>query len=211
MIKGFILGLSSGAYCLASCIPVFVPYILSENKQIKWNFICLLKFMLGRLLGYMLFALLAWITGNYIINKSGYREIIFAMSYIFLSFTLILYSFRNSHRVCNIRYFNKLFNPIKKEKSFIIILLLGFFTGINVCPPFILAFSDAAFFTSIFNSILYFIAFFIGTTVYFIPIPFIGILKNKQIKFIGQICSLIIGAFYMYSGIIMLLGGRYLK
>ncbi|KZL88447.1 sulfite exporter TauE/SafE family protein [Clostridium magnum] len=206
MIKGFILGLSSGAYCLASCIPVFVPYILSENKQIKWNFICLLKFMLGRLLGYILFALLAWTTGNYIIDKSEYKEIIFAMSYIFLSFTLIFYSFRNSHRVCNIRYFNKLFNPINNEKSFTIILLLGFFTGINVCPPFILAFSDAAFFTNISSSILYFIAFFIGTAIYFIPIPFIGILKGNQVKLIGQMCSLVIGVFYMYSGIMMFLG-----
>lgn len=49
--------------------------------------------------------------------------------------------------------------------------ILGFLTGINVCPPFILAFSDAAFFTDIFSSILYFIAFFIGTAIYFMPIP----------------------------------------
>ena len=206
MLKGFILGLSSGGYCLASCIPVFVPYILSEGKKTKWNFICLSKFMLGRLLGYMLFAILAWITGNFIIKQSGYKEIIFAMSYIFLSFTLILYTFANSHRVCNIKYFNKFFNHTKKEKSFITILLLGLFTGVNVCPPFMLAFSDAAFFTNILSSVLYFIAFFIGTTIYFIPIPFIGALKGKQIKFIGQMCSLIIGVFYMYLGIIMLLG-----
>lgn len=204
MFKGFILGLSSGGYCLASCIPVFVPYILSEDKKTKWNFICLSKFMLGRLLGYILFALLAWITGNFIIKQSHYKEIIFALSYIFLSFTLILYTFSKSHRVCNIKYFNKIFNRSNSKTSFTTVLLLGFLTGINVCPPFILAFSDAAFFTNILSSILYFIAFFVGTTVYFIPIPFIGVLKGNQVKLIGQMCSLIIGVFYMYSGIIML-------
>ena len=204
MFKGFILGLSSGGYCLASCIPVFVPYILSEDKKTKWNFICLSKFMLGRLLGYILFALLAWITGNFIIKQSHYKEIIFALSYIFLSFTLIVYTFSKSHRFCNIKYFSKFSNYSNKEKGFTTVVLLGFLTGINVCPPFILAFSDAAFFTNILSSILYFAAFFVGTAVYFIPIPFIGVLKGKQIKLIGQMCSLIIGVFYMYSGIMML-------
>ncbi|NMM61781.1 sulfite exporter TauE/SafE family protein [Clostridium sp. P21] len=211
MFKGFILGLSSGGYCLASCIPVFVPYILSENKKTKWNFICLSKFMLGRLLGYILFALLAWITGNFIIKQSYYKEIIFSLSYIFLSFILIIYTFSKSHRACNIKYFSKIFNHSNRRNSFATVLLLGFLTGINVCPPFILAFSDAAFFSNIISSILYFIAFFIGTTIYFIPIPFIGILKGKQIKFIGQMCSLIIGIFYMYSGIIMLFKEMMLK
>ncbi len=211
MLKGFILGLSSGGYCLASCIPVFVPYILSEDKKTKWNFICLSKFMLGRLLGYILFALLAWITGNFIIKQSYYKEIIFSLSYIFLSFTLIIYTFSKSHKACTIKFFSKIFSRSDKEKNFITILLLGLFTGINVCPPFMLAFSDAAFFTNIFSSILYFIAFFIGTTVYFIPIPFIGALKGKQIKFIGKMCSLIIGVFYMYLGIIMLFKEMILK
>lgn len=206
MIKGFILGLSSGGYCVASCIPVFVPYIMSESNATKWNFIYLSKFMLGRLLGYVLFAILAWIAGNFIIKQSGYREIIFAISYVLLSLTLIIYTFSNSHKVCSIKYFNKLFKPANKEKSFTTILLLGLFTGLNVCPPFVLAFSDAAFFTDIFNSILYFVAFFIGTAIYFIPIPFIGALKGKQIKFIGQMCSFIIGVFYMGLGILMLLG-----
>lgn len=211
MLKGFILGLSSGGYCLASCIPVFVPYILSENKKTKWNFICLSKFMLGRLLGYVLFALLAWITGNFIIRQSHYKEFIFALSYIFLSFTLIIYTFSKSHRVCNIKYFSKFFNNSNKEKNFGTILLLGFLTGINVCPPFILAFSDAAFFSNVLSSILYFAAFFIGTAIYFMPIPFIGVLKGKQIKLIGQMCSLVIGVFYMYSGIIMLFREMILK
>ncbi|AWI04788.1 sulfite exporter TauE/SafE family protein [Clostridium drakei] len=211
MLKGFILGLSSGGYCLASCIPVFVPYILSENKKTKWNFICLSKFMLGRLLGYVLFALLAWITGNFIIKQSHYKEFIFAISYIFLSFTLIIYTFSKSHRVCNIKYFSKFFNNSNKEKNFATILLLGFLTGINVCPPFILAFSDAAFFSNVISSILYFAAFFIGTAIYFMPLPFIGVLKGKQIKLVGQMCSLVIGVFYMYSGIIMLFREMILK
>lgn len=211
MLKGFILGLSSGGYCLASCIPIFVPYILSENKKTKWNFICLSKFMLGRLLGYILFAILAWITGNFIIKQSHYKEIIFALSYIFLSFTLIIYTFSKSHRVCNIKYFSKFFNHSSKGKNFATILLLGFLTGINVCPPFILAFSDAAFFSNIISSILYFAAFFMGTAIYFMPLPFIGVLKGKQIKLVGQMCSLVIGVFYMYSGIIMLFKEMILK
>lgn len=211
MLKGFILGLSSGGYCLASCIPIFVPYILSENRKTKWNFICLSKFMLGRLLGYVLFALLAWTTGNLIIKQSHYKEIIFSLSYIFLSFTLIIYTFSEPNRVCNIKFFSKFFNYSNKEKNFTTILLLGFLTGINVCPPFILAFSDAAFFSNVLSSILYFAAFFIGTTIYFMPLPFIGVLKGKQIKLIGQMCSLVIGVFYMYSGIIMLFKEMILK
>lgn len=207
MLRGFILGLSSGGICLMYCIPVLIPYLLGEGKKTKENFIYLCKFMLGRLSGYILFAILAWITGNLIIKETAYREILFAVAYILLSLSLIIYVFTSSHKICNVKYFGKALKNIQETKKWLAIPLMGFLTGINLCPPFLLAFSDAALSGSMINSILYFISFFIGTSIYFIPVPFVGVLKSKQTQIIGLMVSAIIALYYMYTGIIMLIGG----
>jgi sulfite exporter TauE/SafE len=85
---------------------------------------------------------------------------------------------------------------------------LGFLTGLNLCPPFLLAFSNAVAAQKLGGSILFFISFFIGTLVYFIPLPFLGLLsRNEVLGKVGKMAAVIVGAYYGYTGIIMVIGG----
>lgn len=59
-MQAFLLGLSNGAVCLAYCAPVLIPYLLGEGKRISRNFAVLIRFLAGRLLGYLLFGIMAW-------------------------------------------------------------------------------------------------------------------------------------------------------
>jgi hypothetical protein len=81
---------------------------------------------------------------------------------------------------------------------------------VNLCPPFLLAFSDAAFSGSIAGSIAYFIFFFAGTSIWFLPVPVIGLFRNKNIQTVGRMAALLVAFFYLYTGIIMFIGGFHL-
>ena len=63
-MEGFFLGLANGTVCVAYCAPVLVPYMLGKGENTIENYNTLVKFLLGRLLGYMLFALLGWVTNE---------------------------------------------------------------------------------------------------------------------------------------------------
>ena len=85
---------------------------------------------------------------------------------------------------------------------------LGFLTGLNLCPPFLLAVTDAASTGSLVQSLGFFFAFFLGTSVYFLPVPFIGHFSYAEsLRTIGRFAAGLMALFYLYSGAILLAGG----
>jgi hypothetical protein len=81
----------------------------------------------------------------------------------------------------------------------------GFATGLNVCPPFLLAITGATESGKVLASISFFIMFFAGTAVYFLPLPFIGFFRKQQVlKAVGKFAAILAGLIYFYKGIIML-------
>jgi len=86
--------------------------------------------------------------------------------------------------------------------------LLGFFTGLNVCPPFLLAFAGAAGTGSLPGSLLFFAAFFLGTSVFFIPAPLLGALgRSSAARTIARMAGGVVGLYYACTGVLALLGG----
>jgi sulfite exporter TauE/SafE len=59
-------------------------------------------------------------------------------------------------------------------------LLMGFFMGINLCPPFLLSVAYVFKQQSPFYGMLYFALFFLSSSVYFLPLVFIGLLSKTQ-------------------------------
>jgi len=56
LIQPFLLGLTVGIFCFTYCVPFIAPYIVAEQRKIKGNFKVILKFIFGRLGGYVLFS-----------------------------------------------------------------------------------------------------------------------------------------------------------
>jgi hypothetical protein len=58
------------------------------------------------------------------------------------------------------------------------------------------------------QSMLFFFSFFLGTSIFFVPTPFIGIFRGFSVlKIIGKMAAGLMGVYYFYSGIVMLIGG----
>jgi sulfite exporter TauE/SafE len=207
MTEGFLLGLSTGVVCVAYCGPVLLPYLMAESGGLKKSYLLVAVFLAGRLIAYLITAVLAGIIGQSVVRQSETRTVLMGVAYIFLSALLIIYGFHRFREIClGKSYATPPDENRKSRNQFLVPLTGGFLTGINICPPFLLAITGAIDTGSIFGSIIFFMAFFTGTSVFFIPMPFAGIFKRQHVlRIIGKFAALLAGFLYFYKGLILLI------
>ncbi len=190
LINGLLLGLSTGIFCLSYCIPIYVPLLLTEERnkiQIWWVF---LKFTLGRLIAYIIFGAIVGWAGSQLTGVLFQKAVSAAM--ILLAVILIAYSLGLTIPQ------SKFCHYLKKIK---VPFWLGFFTGINICPPFLLALTYGFKTEGIISGILFFSAFFLGTTIYTAPFTFTGLLsQNKILRQIGTFSAFLVGIIFLVMG-----------
>jgi hypothetical protein len=205
-MEGFLLGLASGGTCLAYCAPVLVPVVLGAGRGARANAVLLAEFLAGRLAGYLLFGVLAWWAGQEILASPAYRGAVFGSAYVLLAAALLYFGWAGIPSACGVG----LGGPRRWLVRWPSLLPvgMGFFTGLNLCPPFLLALAGAAYAGSLGASLLFFAAFFLGTSLYLLPLPFLGAFhRHAAVAWVGKTVAVLMAAYYFYSGIIALLGG----
>lgn len=199
--EGFILGLSTGIYCLGACGPFFVPYLLAEGKgKIKTNLGYILEFMLGRLIAYLLFALVVSFAGTH--YRMAVPPKLLSLALIFSSLLLIAYALTKNlpqWRLCN--WLTSHF-PVSRTPFF-----LGFLIGFNICPPFIVGLMRLLELSNIMHGVLFFLSFFLGTSVYMLPLILLGPLAAwiERLRFIAGLAAMLSGIWFLINGIIILI------
>ncbi len=194
------LGLSAGIYCVGACLVFFMPYLLVEGKQkVLENLRKVLSFMLGRLIAYIVFALIIGFIGLSYQNIFTVR-----FSHICLiaaSLSMLIYSLTHSFKDSR---FCALF--INRFSMIRIPFTLGLFTGLNPCPPFLVGATRLWTLNNILGGVVLFIAFFLGTSVYMIPLIFISYLnKSERIKHIGLMVASLSSLWFLFVGILGLI------
>ena len=192
LTKGFTLGLTLGTSCLATCSPIYLPYLISEDRKLGKGILTVLEISAGRFFSYLTFGAIAGYSGSQI--SAINRELFTAIAYILLSVYLILSALRTRRKEqkCSIP---RLTNFTRSA------FLLGILTGINFCPSFLMALSNAVDLGGAFSGMLLFLGFFIGTSLYLFPLAFIGQLSRvKILKLIAQIASILVAAFFIFIG-----------
>jgi len=206
-LEGFFLGLANGTVCLAYCAPVLVLFILGEGKSVARNYSLLARFLVGRLIGYLLFGLLAWAFGS-LLKNLGHQEMFFGLAYIILAVMMFFYGLSRPPELCAGKLMHHKRAGFLQQWPELLPVALGLATGLNLCPPFLLAFTGAAGSASLAKSLLFFLAFFLGTSVYFLPLPFLGTLRRfPSIQTVGRLACVVMALYYLYTGIIVFGGG----
>jgi len=208
-LDGFILGLTNGVACIATCAPVLIPYLLGEGKGIARNYWLTGQFLAGRLFGYLLFAVLAWTISSRILQDAALRNTIIGGAYIIFSAMLIFHGFfKKADAACKNSCNKYSHQRLLKVWPALLPVAAGLATGLSFCPPLLLAMTGAAEQTSLIMSLLFFFSFFLGTSLLFVLAPFVGVLKRFSVlQIIGKLAVGLMGLYYLYSGIIMLIGG----
>ena len=206
-MQGFLLGLANGTTCLAFCAPVLVPFLLEEGKNVRQNLVALLKFLGGRLGGYMLFGLLAWATGGLLLRATGYQSLVIGVAYMGLAVLLLVAVLRKKAPAPGACAFAGARARLSRWPA-LLPVGMGFLAGLKICPPLLLAFTGAASTGTLVGSLVFFLTFFLGTSVYFIPLSFLGAFTRvSALRIVGQFAAVIVALYYLYAGILLLTGG----
>jgi sulfite exporter TauE/SafE len=196
LLNGLLLGLSTGLFCLAYCLPVFGPLLLAEKRTLKDSFFLLLKFSLGRLLAYCLFGVLVGYLGlkiesQFIHNLAWLILIVLGLLMIFYALGLI----KAQIHLC--RFFQKIKIP----------WLVGFLVGLNICPSFLIALPYVFNLKGVLAGLLFFLMFFLGTTLYLIPATFFGFFSKYRFwRQIARVSAFLVGMIFIGYGVAELLG-----
>jgi hypothetical protein len=194
--EAVVLGLSTGTYCALYCAPVILPFLFSEEAAGGGkNALYIVLFMLGRLLGYLVIGFVLGISGSLAIQAippATQKKLISAVYFftgLFMLLGWLLYSFPHS-RVC--RAIRTKYGP--KPSAFV----YGVLTGINFCPPFFAAASRVFGRGDAFSGSLYFLFFYLGTSVFLLPLFGIPLFKKRLdvVRTVARITLALLGAYF---------------
>lgn len=206
-MEGFFLGLASGITCLAYCASVLTPYMLGEGNRAGKNAWVLGQFLAGRLMGYLLFGAFAWGAGRLVLQNEFWQARVKGLSFLFLGgLMLVFVLLKKPPKTCVVPSAG-VYGALSRWPA-AIPLALGFFTGLNLCPPFLIALANSATSSSLPRTLLFFLEFFVGTSIYMLPLPLVGVFHSKEsLKTIGRMAAGLMSLYYLYLGVISLLGG----
>jgi len=197
LLQGLLLGLSTGPLCLATCGPVFAPLLMAEERQLRGLLRVIGELALGRLLAYLAFGAGVGYLGVEL--QGPLLDKVVAGAMVVLALCMFLYVVVQGWphlplcRVVNPRFVRF---PI----------LLGLLTGINICPPFLLAISSALGLGSLGLGIALFGGFFLGTSVYLLALVPLGYLGRwPNLRLVALMTAVLVGVVFLVMGIIRLL------
>lgn len=190
--EGWLLGLSTGPYCLGACMPFMIPYLFAEGQS-TWggNLKIIGEFLLGRFLAYLLFgALVGWI-GELLQPYLSQRIASAALGAT--AALMLLYALVKSlpqWTVC--AWMSRRLRGISMP------VVLGFLIGINVCPPFLIAVARLLQVGGLASGVIFFLGFFAGTSLYTLPLLGVSPL-TQQVRFqhIGTLSAILVGSWYL--------------
>jgi sulfite exporter TauE/SafE len=212
METALFLGLTSGGACLATCGPLAAAFLAAESITWKRSAALLTVFLSGRLLGYVGWAFVSWFLGRAIFQGTEGLTV-FAVADVVLGGWLIYYGVSppmdRSHVNCPNSIWKFLGPRLGNHRVFVRGGVWGFLSGLQICAPFLIAVTQAAGTGSLGGSLLFFLLFYLGTGIWFIPFPFIGTLgRFRKVAQVARFCALPLGAYYLYSGFISIAGGN---
>ncbi len=211
IVNGFLLGLASGGACLAACAAVLVPLFLGEGRKPAENGGLLARFLAGRLAGYLLFGLLAWMANGLLLIDPAQRARLFGVVTFLLAGLMLAYGLgklKITPCIVSPRQIRGRLGRLHALRPWIP-AIFGLLTGLNLCPPFLMAFTNATLNGTLAGSLGFFAAFFVGTSLYLLPIPFVGLFRNHgaALQTVGRLAAALMSFYYLISGLMLFLEG----
>ena len=162
------------------------------------------QFLIGRLGGYLVFAVLARWFHELVLQRVGAGKVAAGVVFLGLAGLLAWYAIRPQPPVCA--------GPLPGARSLkarcipmLLPVSMGFLTGVNLCPPFLALLPRRHGWKAWPESVRFFLAFFLGTTVYFLPAPLLRAAgRAPALKTVGRLAALVMAAYYGYLGSMLL-------
>lgn len=195
--EALLLGLSTGTYCAMFCAPVLLPFLFSEEiDSRKKNIRYVILFLAGRLAGYVVIGGFLGGIGAYALGyiDPAVERKVSGTAFLCIGIIMLIAGIRFQNtggRMCAAA--SRMFKPG------VAALVLGLLTGLNLCPPFFAA-ASRVFMSEggISGGVTYFIFFFIGTSVYFLPLFGIHLIKKNMnyVRMVSRFAMILLGVYF---------------
>lgn len=194
-MDAILLGLSSGASCLASCAPFFMPVLAIEGGSGRARRSGIMGlFLAGRLVSYVAVGLLAGSLGALAAGflAPAVDHALLRAGWALGGMVLLaggLAGFEN-HALCR--------RLAARERPSLSAFALGIAAGLNICPPFIAAAGRAAALGAL-GGAAYFALFFVGTSAWMLPLSLLPRLRAKaaELRAVARIAMTLLGAYFL--------------
>jgi len=199
LVQPLLAGLSTGLFCCAYCWPFVAPILVAEDRSWRETWRALGWLILGRFLGYALFGFLVGALSERV--RGGFWNWVLSTTLIVLAVVLALYGLgllRPGSTWCGalLKY--------RRQAPFV----MGLLMGINLCPPFLLSVVYVFTLHSALKGLLYFVMFFGGTTVYFLPLGVLGGLARwPELRRAARVSAVLVGLIFGGYGLYSLVWG----
>lgn len=204
-----LLGFSSGLVCLAACGPVLLPWLAAAGEGGRGTARLLAQFLGGRLVGYLGFASLAWAIGLALPLPARTNAFAYGLVHIALAIALLVFAVPARRRPEPCARLS-IFRRATTRSGFLAPVLLGFLTGLNLCPPFVAAGVRAAERHSLPGALAFFLLFFAGTLVWFLPYLGSALLRRlPAVPTVARYTAALVAVYYLLLGGLTL-GGAWL-
>lgn len=203
LVQPFLAGLSTGLFCCAFCFPFVAPILVAEERSLSESWRVLGAIIGGRLVGYAIFGMAIGFLGERFENVVIERTLLCAL--IALSALLMLYGvgwLRPTASWCGalIR------SPVRVP------FVMGLLMGINLCPPFLMSAIYVFTLHNMLKGIAYFLVFFLGTSLYFLPLGFLATLSRwEYLRKAARISAVLVGLIFCGYGLYALFRGVNLR
>ena len=193
--RALLLGLSTGLFCAGFCVPLVGPLLLAdENRSVRRSASRVLLFLAGRLVAYLLFGLVFGALGGILSRMWGIKAVLLPLLYGVLGVLMIVYAVVQSFP--HIGLCRSLGQPVRSGWY---IACVGFLAGINLCPPFLLAVTTVMDIGGPLRGVLFFLVFFLATSVYLLPLFFAGLVSRfSSVRFAGRVAAVLAGLYFLY-------------
>lgn len=196
ILAPLLAGLSTGLFCCLSCYPVLAPVFVAEERSPPAALRTWLEVLAGRLLGYLLFGAALGGLGERFAGPWPDRisnGVMLAMAALLIFYALGFW--KPALSLC----------AAGTRRGRAAPALLGFLTGLNACPPFLMSAAYVFTLHSAAKGALYFLVFFGATSVYFFPLLFAGRLgRLPEFRRAARASALAVGILFWIYGILRL-------
>ena len=156
----FLMGLSYGATaCMLSCMPFLSPILLANSRSISHAMAVVLPFSVGRVVSYILMAILASLSAQYvksIIDNPAISQIILGSATLIIAIVMFYRSYQNRPSACSSQ------KPTISKTSVAAYFAMGLSISLNPCAPILTLIAAAANSASISNAGLMGLSFGLG-------------------------------------------------
>jgi hypothetical protein len=209
LIEALLLGLSTGSFCVMACAPYALPLLFAEAADTRGNARLLGLFVGGRLMGYLVSGCALGLSGALFLRyvPPRFERGLSLFGYMLAGGFLLaqgLSYFKPKREAClagaaaDAKGVTR--GPMRNAA------LLGLASGLSLCPPFVAAATRVFAIASSRSPLAglglgaaYFALFFVGTSVYLLPLLGIPLISRKlePLRQVARMATILLGAYFL--------------